>query len=112
MATAKTCSIDGLHKLREQHPEGFPVIVTQKGCPPCLPQMKALRKAVGKRTFIAEIPAEKAECDDLLAKLEVSDSPTVFWMKGSKTKRISDGTKGDEEVAAEVKALIGKRGKK
>ena len=103
----KTCSIDGLSKLRQQHPQGFPVIVTHNGCPPCLPQKRALKRAVGKSAIIVEVPAEKAECDGLISKLRATESPTVFWVRGKTTKRISDGKKDNEQVAAEVKALIG-----
>ena len=103
----KTCSIDGLQRLRDKHPEGMVAIITMKGCAPCGPAKRSLKKAVGKKAAIVEIPAEDAACDKLLSKLHVDSSPVVFWMKGKKMKRISDDGKGDEEVAKEVKALIG-----
>jgi hypothetical protein len=111
-AVSKNACGTGLAQLKAKFAgEGFFAIVTQKGCPPCPPAKRLLKKAVGRKLRIVEIPVEDERCDPILTQLKVTDSPSIFFFKGKRTVSITRGDKTDDQIRAQVAAVMGK-GKK
>ena len=105
------CGI-GLEQARTKHgKEGFFAIVTQKGCPPCPPMKRLLKKSVGGKRTIVELPVEDAKCQPALDRYRVTVSPTILFFKGKSVKRITEGDKTDDQIRAQIAAIVGK-GKK
>jgi thioredoxin-related protein len=110
MSSKNACGL-GLAKIRSQHPGGAFMIVTQKGCPPCPPMKRLLKKAVGKRSAIVELPVEDAKCMPLIDRLKVTESPTIIYVKGKTLRRITEGDKTDDQIKASIATIVGGRKK-
>lgn len=105
------CSL-GLERLKQNNPDGFFAIVMKKGCPPCKPMRKLVKKTVGKRLTVVEIPADDLRCDPIIDKLRITESPSVLFFKGKTVKRISEGDKTDDDIRAQIAVIVGKKPQK
>ena len=103
----ESCTIGTINKLKESNKEGFFAIITQEGCAPCLPVKDALKEAVKGKLPIIEIPARQANCEGLIKKLDVTQTPTILYLKeGSRMKRIAEGGETFDQVKDRVADIL------
>ena len=88
-----SCDVGTLNKLKDEHKDGFFLIVSQKGCGDCTEMKDVLNEVVkdAKPVIDADI-IEDESCFTLAEQLKVGTTPTVFYYLGGEEKaRIEPG---------------------
>jgi len=88
------CSIDAINHLKEKYSDGFFLIVTQPGCGHCEEMKRTVLEVVQDKKPVIEASTEDKDCVSLAEKLDVSITPTVFYIKKDEQKKVvePDGT--------------------
>lgn len=82
-----SCDIGTLNKLKEEHKDGFFLVVSQTGCGDC-DEMKAVLNEVVKdsKPVVDANIVEDQSCLTLAEQLKVGVTPTVFYFAGGEEK--------------------------